>query len=159
MRETRVQSLPGLGRSPGGGHGNPLQYSCLENPHGRRSLVGYSPWGHRESDMPERLSTCTHGDGFMPCGKCTNAGASPSLLHMSQTEAKDQLAATLSVAGEDPCTELFTRSTGHLVNVSDLPTHASCLVLMIYFKILVSSTPCPTPTPPCTECTCKDHAK
>ena len=30
--------IPGLGRSPGGGHGNPLQYSCLENPHGQRSL-------------------------------------------------------------------------------------------------------------------------
>ena len=39
--------IPGLGRSPGGGHGNPLQYSCLENPHGQRSLEGYSPWGHR----------------------------------------------------------------------------------------------------------------
>ena len=35
----------GLGRSPGGGHGNPLQYSCLENPHGQRSLAGYSPRG------------------------------------------------------------------------------------------------------------------
>ena len=34
--------IPGLGRSPGGGHGNPLQYSCLENPHGQRSLVGNS---------------------------------------------------------------------------------------------------------------------
>ena len=34
-------STPGLGRSPGGGHGNPLQYSCLENPHGQRSLAGY----------------------------------------------------------------------------------------------------------------------
>ena len=34
---------PGLGRSPGGGHGNPLQYTCLENPHGQKSLVGYSP--------------------------------------------------------------------------------------------------------------------
>ena len=33
-----------LGRSPGGGQGNPLQYSCLENPHGQRSLMGYSPW-------------------------------------------------------------------------------------------------------------------
>ena len=43
-------SIPGLGRSPGGGHGNPLQYSCLENPHGQRSLVGYSPRGHKESD-------------------------------------------------------------------------------------------------------------
>ena len=38
------------GRSPGGGHGNPLQYSCLENPHGQRSLAGYSPGGHTESD-------------------------------------------------------------------------------------------------------------
>ena len=35
--------IPGLGRSPGGGHGNPLKYSCLENPHGQRSLAGYSP--------------------------------------------------------------------------------------------------------------------
>ena len=33
-------SIPGLGRSSGGGHGNPLQYSCLENPHGQRSLEG-----------------------------------------------------------------------------------------------------------------------
>ena len=34
----RLGSIPGLGRSPGGGHGNVLQYSCLENPHGQRSL-------------------------------------------------------------------------------------------------------------------------
>ena len=39
--------IPGLGRSLGGGHGNPLQYSCLENLHEQRGLVGYSPWGHR----------------------------------------------------------------------------------------------------------------
>ena len=50
-------SIPGLGRSPGRGHGNPLQYSCLENPHGQRSLAGYTPWGHKESDMTERQST------------------------------------------------------------------------------------------------------
>ena len=35
--------IPGLGRSPGEGYGNPLQYSCLEDPHGQRSLVGHSP--------------------------------------------------------------------------------------------------------------------
>ena len=45
--------IPGSGRSPGGGHGNPSQYSCLENPYGQRSLAGYSPWGHRESDTTE----------------------------------------------------------------------------------------------------------
>ena len=49
-------SIPGLGRSPGGEHGNPLKY-CLENPHGQRSLAGYSPWGHKESDTTEQLST------------------------------------------------------------------------------------------------------
>ena len=49
--------IPGLGKSPGGGHGNPLQYFCLENPHGQRSLAGYSPWGCKESNMTERLST------------------------------------------------------------------------------------------------------
>ena len=49
--------IPGLGRSPGGGHGNPLQYSCLENPHGWRSLAGRIPWGHKESDTTEQLST------------------------------------------------------------------------------------------------------
>ena len=48
-------SIPGLGRSPGGGHGNPLQCSCLENPHGQMSLVGYSPWGRKESDRTEWL--------------------------------------------------------------------------------------------------------
>ena len=48
-----VGLIPGLGRSPGGRHGNPL---CLENPHGQRSLASCNPWGHKESDMTERLS-------------------------------------------------------------------------------------------------------
>ena len=52
--------IPGLGKDPRRGHGNPLQYSCLENPHGKRSLVGYSPGGHKESDMTEWLSTEQH---------------------------------------------------------------------------------------------------
>ena len=46
-------SIPGLGRSPRGGHGNPLQYSCLENAHGPRSLVCYSQWGCKELDATE----------------------------------------------------------------------------------------------------------
>ena len=48
-----VGSIPGLGRSPGVGNGNPLQYSCLENLHGQRSLVGDRPWSHKESDTTE----------------------------------------------------------------------------------------------------------
>ena len=46
-------STHGSGRSSGGEHGNPLQYSCLENPPEQRSLVGYSPRSHKESDMTE----------------------------------------------------------------------------------------------------------
>ena len=54
-------SIPGSGRSPGEGNGNPLQYSCLEKSHGWRNLVGFSPWGHKESDTTERLHlTLTH---------------------------------------------------------------------------------------------------
>ena len=52
--------IPGPERSPGEGNGNPLQFSCLENPieeeemgYRWRSLVGYSPWGHKESDTTE----------------------------------------------------------------------------------------------------------
>ena len=50
---TDTGSIRGLGWSPGGGNGNPLQHSCLENPHGQRSLVGYSPAGCKESDRTE----------------------------------------------------------------------------------------------------------
>ena len=47
--------ISGLVSSPGGGHGNPLQYPCLDS-----SLVAYSPWGRKESDAAERLSTAQH---------------------------------------------------------------------------------------------------
>ena len=49
--------IPGMGRSPAEGDGNPLQLSYLKNPHGWRSLVGCSPGGCKELDMTERLST------------------------------------------------------------------------------------------------------
>ena len=45
--------IPGLGRSPGGEHGNPLQYAYLEKPHGQRSLVGYSSRGRKAQDMTD----------------------------------------------------------------------------------------------------------
>ena len=52
--------IPGLGRSPGGVHSNPLQYYCLKKPHGQRSLVRYSPWCCKELDTAEQLSTAQH---------------------------------------------------------------------------------------------------
>ena len=48
--------IPGSGRSPGEGNGNPPQYSCQENPRGQRSMAGCSPQGHKESDMTDRLN-------------------------------------------------------------------------------------------------------
>ena len=53
--ETWVQYW--VGKTPWRIACNPLQYSCLKNPHGQRSLAGYSPWGHKESDMTEELSS------------------------------------------------------------------------------------------------------
>ena len=49
-------SIPGLGRSPGGGHGNPLQYSHPDNPMNRGAWLSYRPWSHKET----RLSHCGH---------------------------------------------------------------------------------------------------
>ena len=58
--DIRDMSLIPESRSPGGGHGNPLQYSWLEEFLGQRSLEGYSPWGHKESDKTEGQSIAQH---------------------------------------------------------------------------------------------------
>ena len=52
--------IPRSGRSPGGGHVNPLQYSCLENPYGQKSLAGYSPRGHRVGHDLLSHQECMH---------------------------------------------------------------------------------------------------
>ena len=53
-------SVPGSGRSSGGGHGNPLQWSCPGKSHGQRSLAGGSPLGCQELDTTMWLGTHTH---------------------------------------------------------------------------------------------------
>ena len=52
-----MSSIPGSGRAPGGEHGNPLHYSCLDS--GQRSLMGYIPWGRKESKATKHA--CTMG--------------------------------------------------------------------------------------------------
>ena len=54
-----LDSIPGLGRSLDGGMAT-HSYSCLENPHGQRSMVGYWLWGRKESDTTEQISVCLH---------------------------------------------------------------------------------------------------
>ena len=65
-------SIRGSGEFPGGGHGNPLQYSRLENPHGQRSLVGCRPWGPKESGKTEHVRACYVGckTELLKTGKC-----------------------------------------------------------------------------------------
>ena len=53
---TDLGLIPELGRSPGEGNGNPPQYSLPGESHGQRSLAGYSPWGHKELEIIERLT-------------------------------------------------------------------------------------------------------
>ena len=94
----------GLGRSPGGGHGNPIQYSCLENPHGHRSLVGYSPWGCKEWDTTEQLSTAKHSTGLK--GKSFR---SFHLFHHNRTDTPNNLCLgiTLYEKFKEPIFERF----------------------------------------------------
>ena len=55
-------SIPELGRYPGEGNATPLQYSLPGKSHGWRSLLGYSPWGRKESDRTEQLHLLTTPD-------------------------------------------------------------------------------------------------
>ena len=81
--EGDLDSIPGLERSPGEGKGYPLQYSCLENPHGQRSLAG--SWGRKESDMTEATEHSTEligckevcGRKLSPGGLISRAGPEP----------------------------------------------------------------------------------
>ena len=60
-----LDSVSRLKRSPGGGHGNPLQYSCLENPRGQKSLACCSPRGCKESDRTEKLTQLGTGNDVL----------------------------------------------------------------------------------------------
>ena len=79
VRDTGL--IPGLGRSPGGGHGNPLQYSCLENPMDRgawratvhgvtKSPTGLSDRAHRHSCFMRLCSLLLNNKVNQPC-TCT----------------------------------------------------------------------------------------
>ena len=78
---------------------NPLQYSCLENPHGQRNLVGYHPWGHKELDMTERLSTHNKSD-FEPLFMCLLA--SLCLLGFPDGSVGKESACNAGVPGSIP---------------------------------------------------------
>ena len=68
----------------GEGNGTPLQYSCLEKSHGRRSLVGCSPWGRKELDATERLHF-----HFSP--SCIGEGNGNPLLLLGESQGQRSL--------------------------------------------------------------------
>ena len=72
--------IPGLGSSPEG-IGYPLQYSCLENPHGQRCLAAYSPWDHKGQDVTELQSTAhTHRSRLVVSDSLRPHGLQPTRL-------------------------------------------------------------------------------
>ena len=80
-----LDSILGLGWSPGGGHGNPLQYSCLENPHGQRSLASCNPWGCKELDRTKWLSTAQHWNANHNTWMCICVSSRMSFQHRKYT--------------------------------------------------------------------------
>ena len=91
--------IPRWGRSPGGGHGNPLQDSCLENPHGQGSLVGCSPRGHRESDR----TVTKHGETQAgTSGPAASPGFTHGVLSPSSGHSDTKLEKPRSFAGLFP---------------------------------------------------------
>ena len=92
--------IPGSGRSPGEGNGNPLQDSCLKNPHGQRSLAGYSPRGGKEPDMTEwlTLAFCLSTRLFV----CLCSVGSIQLLVTPWTEAHSKFNRVLCFGPQSP---------------------------------------------------------
>ena len=110
-------SILGLGRSSGGGHGNPLQYSCLENLRRQRSLLGYSPWGHKEQDMTEWLNTakakthCSCNKKNVAALRCETYIADFTIKQTEEFNIGKRYVA--NVMGEDP--ESFTQENIDIV--------------------------------------------
>ena len=95
--------VPGLEWPPGEGHDNPFQYFCLENPHGQRCLVGYSPQGHEELDTTEQLSFLS----MLLIGHPWWLSGKESTCNAGDTETQ-----VLSLGGEDPLEkEMATHSS------------------------------------------------
>ena len=118
-----VCSIPGLGRSLGGKHGHPLQYSCLENPHRKRSLAGYSTWDHKESDTMEQLNTAQNSNrfvtAFLPRSKCLLISwlQSPSALILEPKKIKS---VTVSIVSLSICHEYWVGKRQMICNINVL---------------------------------------
>ena len=122
-------SIPGLERSPGRGHGNPLQYSCLEHLHGQRSLEGYNyHWGGKESDMTKQL---TLSNRLWPPGM--DSGTVPTVFHRDASPVSSFHLVHLEdwISGRQPFLSSFTA----IVHLYDQVSFPSTWILVFIPKI------------------------
>ena len=98
-------STPGLRRSPRGGNVNPLQCSCLEKPHGWRSLVGYSPQGLKELDTTEHSRSPPYPSLRLHCDetsvKCVVRGTEKSMAISNLLKAPNPLPSGLTKCAQE----------------------------------------------------------
>ena len=107
-----LDSIPGLGRSPGRGYGNPLQYSCLENPQGQRSLAGYSVSDRKESGRTELLSIHKPKDTKLLVCRLCKVFPGPLPVYSSFSFSEGTLFLVLF-----PSTAIFHIFPGHQSNI------------------------------------------
>ena len=150
-------SIPGSGRSPGEGNGNPLQCSCLENPHGQRSLAGYSPWGRKElpcvTKQQQGQSLLSHPGENTPWGTTLSVSAASLwalcffLLSRSRYTSDgtapalalqwDGRPGRLSVcAALPPCTQLLSHGSRDQCLTSSAPCHLPSRECDVIFSLL-----------------------
>ena len=108
-----ASSIPGSGRSPGGGHDNPLQYSFWEKSHGQRSLEVYSPWDCKEPNTTEatehehEIHLAFHvGEGKHPASVHSGHPVPPEMLvsgkHPASVHSGHPVSPEMLVRGKHP---------------------------------------------------------
>ena len=130
--------IPGLGRSPGGGHGNPFKYSCQENPHEQKSLQGYSPWGHKETQFSNWVATEYTGTVFTGLDHWEQCISSLWVVPVYQPQASSIVHRTWT--GDSFHTWYFTCFNAILPNLPNLSHRVHKTVLYISVSFAVSYT-------------------
>ena len=108
VRSLGREDLPWKGRSPWGGNGNPLQYSCLEKYHGQGSLVGYSPWGCKELDTTEWL-TFSCGARALECKGFSSWAFRDKLYSLCDLKSLETLNCTCKITTDGDCSHEIKR--------------------------------------------------
>ena len=123
-------SISGLRRSPGGGYGNPLQYSCLENPHGQTSLLGYSPWGHRvRHDWVTKHKTQHIWQGAIASLLKPRLASNSQAVKTSHQQSMLSLSA-IQTQGKEFCQKVSISNTGY--QITDIKTRTAVCIEHIY---------------------------